>query len=55
MIGYMLSIRHTPPRQVNKVTQKLGVDSIKDLIALSAQRPDAINYATPGTGLKPRC
>ncbi len=32
------------------VKSSLGVDSIKGLIALSAQRPDAINYATPGTG-----
>ncbi len=32
------------------VKSSLGVDSIKGLIALSAQRPDTINYAKPGTG-----
>ena len=32
------------------VKATLGVDSIKGLIALSGLRPDALNYATPGTG-----
>lgn len=32
------------------VKSDLGVATIKDLVALSAKRPDALNYATPGTG-----
>jgi tripartite-type tricarboxylate transporter receptor subunit TctC len=32
------------------VKSDLGVATIADLVALSSQRPEALNYATPGTG-----
>lgn len=32
------------------VKADLGVANIADLVALSSKRPDALNYATPGTG-----
>jgi tripartite-type tricarboxylate transporter receptor subunit TctC len=36
------------------VNAKLGVDTLKDFVALSRSRPDGLNYSSPGTGTTPQ-